>query len=99
MEYVKMLMNAQFGTYKIKAKDIGIITPFKEQKMLIMQQLAAKNWDQISVGTVDMFQGQERTVIIMSTARSQIFEHDNKKHIGLLSNPKVCYLMIACTKH
>lgn len=89
-----MLIGAKFGDYKIKQADIGIISFFKEQQIQIMERLAAINLDKIVVGTVEIFQGQERTIIILSTTRSKIYKHDNKNHLGFLSNPKVCYKLM-----
>lgn len=83
----------------ITAKDIGIVTPFKQQQMEIINRLAEIRLENITVGTVETFQGQERTIIILSTVRSKIFKHENNEHIGFLSNPKVCESIsqYACT--
>ena len=43
---------------------------------------------EIEVGTVEIFQGREKEVIIMSAVRTKLFHHDNCTHIGFLSNPK-----------
>ncbi|KYM99302.1 Putative helicase mov-10-B.1 [Cyphomyrmex costatus] len=86
--YVEILMNTKFKKHAITPKDIGIITPFTRQELNIKHHLAAMNLKDITVGTVETFQGQERNVIILSTVRSIIFKHNNKEHIGFLSNPK-----------
>ncbi|KYQ47345.1 Putative helicase MOV-10 [Trachymyrmex zeteki] len=86
--YVDILINTKFKKCKIAPKDIGIITPFTQQQLYIKHHLAAMGLKDITVGTVETFQGQERNVIILSTARSKIFKHDSKEHIGFLSNPK-----------
>lgn len=85
-----MLINTKFGKHIITPKDIGIVTPFKQQQIQIINRLAEIRLEDITVGTVETFQGQERTVIILSTVRSNIFKHENIEHIGFLSNPKVC---------
>nr|XP_033332456.1 putative helicase mov-10-B.1 [Megalopta genalis] len=87
--FVSKFMTAKIGAYTIKENDIGIITPFKQQKIMIQRKLNKKNLRNITVGTIESFQGQEKEIIILSTARSQVFQHDGKKHIGFLSNPKV----------
>jgi helicase MOV-10 len=93
VDYVKMLINTKFANCNITAKDIGIITPFKQQQLDIIQQLAVKRLEDVTVGTVEIFQGQEKPVIILSTVRSKTFEHNGKEHIGFLSNPKVSDLL------
>lgn len=89
--YVDILIRTKFGKRVVTEKDIGIITPFKQQQRDISHHLAAMNLKNITVGTVETFQGQERNVMILSTVRSKIFEHNGKEHIGFLSNYKVCY--------
>ncbi|XP_076277788.1 putative helicase mov-10-B.1 isoform X2 [Lasioglossum baleicum] len=86
--FVRKFMTATLGTRKIGENDIGIITPFKQQKIMIQKELYKKNLRNITVGTVETFQGQEKEIIIISTVRSRVFKHDGKTHIGFLSNPK-----------
>lgn len=72
----------------VSQKDIGIITPFTEQRKKIMFALEDINYNDIEVGTVELFQGQEKEIIILSTVRNKIFNHGNEDHIGFLSNQK-----------
>ncbi|XP_017877191.1 putative helicase mov-10-B.1 [Ceratina calcarata] len=82
-----LLKNTRIDGRKIGQNDIAIITPFREQKMMIENKLRNHSmWT--SVGTIETFQGQEREVIILSTVRSETFCHNGKEHIGFLSNPK-----------
>lgn len=85
---VEKLMHSKIGNREIKEEDIGILTPFRQQKIMIEKYLQSTN-NHTTVGTIEAFQGQEREIIILTTVRSQIFEHNNKRHIGFLSNPKV----------
>ncbi|XP_076642482.1 putative helicase mov-10-B.1 [Halictus rubicundus] len=86
--FVSTIMSATLGTRKVQENDIGIITPFKQQKIMIQKELYKRNIRNIAVGTVEIFQGQEKEIIIISTVRSKVFKHDGKTHIGFLSNPK-----------
>lgn len=86
-----LLIRTNFEDRTITPKEIGIITPFKQQQLDISYFLAVLNLKDITVGTVETFQGQERNVMILSTVRSKILKHDDREHIGFLSNPKVCY--------
>ncbi|XP_055326157.1 putative helicase mov-10-B.1, partial [Sitodiplosis mosellana] len=54
----------------ITDKDIGVISPYKKQCQIIRALLKLKNHDGISVGTAEIYQGQEKPIIIVSTVRS-----------------------------
>ncbi|XP_043249748.1 putative helicase mov-10-B.1 [Colletes gigas] len=84
----KKLMHAKIGPRKIQEEDIGVITPFKQQQIMINKCLDECGLKNITVGTVEIFQGQEKEIIILSTVRSKSFKHDGKDHIGFLSNAK-----------
>jgi len=49
-----------------------------------------ENWKEVSVGSTEEFQGQERRIIIMTTVRSQpdLLQHDFRHRLGFLRNPK-----------
>ena len=49
-----------------------------------------ENWNKVTVGSTEEFQGQERRVIIMTTVRSQpdLLQHDFTHKLGFLRNPK-----------
>ncbi|MFW6040876.1 MAG: IGHMBP2 family helicase [Thermoplasmatota archaeon] len=51
----------------VSAKDVGIITPYKDQKDLISSSI---NYEEIEVDTVDGFQGREKELILLSLTRS-----------------------------
>ena len=51
-----------------KDKTIGVITPFVNQRKLIEEMAAYAKLDNISLGTVHAFQGDEKDVILFSTA-------------------------------
>lgn len=48
--------------------------------------------DEITLGSVEKFQGNERKVIILTTVRGDAsnFKQDVKFNIGFLRSPKVC---------
>lgn len=51
-----------------KEKSIGIITPFVNQRKHIEEQLKVNSLNDVSCGTVHAFQGDEKDVILFSTA-------------------------------
>ena len=56
---------------KNKYQDVGIITPFRNQASLINKLLIKRNIEGIEAGTIHSFQGDEKKVIIFSTAITQ----------------------------
>jgi uncharacterized protein len=50
--------------------DILVVTPYNAQRKLITRRLAEAGFDDIRVGTVDKFQGQEAPVVFYSMATS-----------------------------
>ena len=74
----------------IRKEDIGIITPYARQVQKIRVALKVKDLGDISVGSVEAFQGQERSCIIISTVRSESehLSHDLKYNLGFVANEK-----------
>jgi len=58
--------------------------------------LEGKRWSDVTVGSVEEFQGQERLVIVISTVRSSDAHVplDYQFNLGFLRNPKVCLLSV-----
>lgn len=88
MDYIDLLLNTKFDNKQIQQSNIGIVTPYALQRSKIHQKLNEKYLKNISVGTVETFQGQERDVIIISTVRTCLYQHNEKIHPGFLANPK-----------
>lgn len=89
VDYVSMLMNDTKPP--VRPEDIGIITPYHRQAQKIRTLLNSQSIGKdIKVGSVEVFQGQERRVIILSTVRSET-EHlttDLRFNLGFVSNKK-----------
>lgn len=49
-------------------KTIGVITPFVNQKLAIEQRLKQEGLHQVTCGTIHAFQGDEKDVVLFSTA-------------------------------
>lgn len=81
---------ADNSSCSVQYSDIGIITPYRKQVEKIRVLLKHVGLEDIKVGSVEEFQGQERLVIIISTVRSSdvLLLEDVKCHLGFLSNPK-----------
>lgn len=76
-EVVRDLLKAE----DVTNKTIGVITPYKAQLKLITDKI--KGFENVSVRTVDGFQGQERDVIVFSAVRCN--EHG---YVGFLDDSK-----------
>ncbi|KAH8102228.1 P-loop containing nucleoside triphosphate hydrolase protein [Cristinia sonorae] len=74
---------------RITDNDIGIIAPYNAQNQRIRKTLKAVA-DEVKVGSVEEFQGQERRVIIISTVRSskEFIEYDLRHTLGFVANPR-----------
>lgn len=88
VNYVKKLLNSKRDGMCVRQEDIGVITPYKLQRIKIHEALECENLSNITVGTVEVFQGQERDIIIISTVRSVLYRNGERIHVGFLSNPK-----------
>ncbi|XP_032426598.1 putative helicase mov-10-B.1 [Xiphophorus hellerii] len=77
-EYLKSLIKyrRRNGLDKIGPKEIGIVTPYTKQVEKINaafhkdKDLVKEDLENVLVGTVEIFQGKESDVILMSTVRS-----------------------------
>ena len=75
---------------RVLPQDIGIITPYAKQSQKLRSLMKEYKYDDVSVGSVEQFQGQERRVIIISTVRTSegLIDFDVQHNLGFLVNPK-----------
>ena len=91
LSHVKDLL--AFRQSRLTPHDIGVITPYNKQVGRInmaLRQDADPDLRNVKVGSTELFQGQERRVILLSTVRSNadFIDFDKKHNIGFLDNPK-----------
>lgn len=85
--YYQKLMNMQ-----VKPEDIGIIAPYRQQTSKLRQVFKSMELPLPKIGSVEEFQGQERSIIIITTVRSA--EHqseantDAQRGLGFLRSEK-----------
>lgn len=85
IEFIRMLLAED--KYEIAQTDIGVVSPYKLQCKKIQENCEKNDFKHITIGTAEVFQGQERKVMIMSTVRS------GKRNLGdFLCNAQVCVL-------
>lgn len=82
-------------------KSIGVITPFANQKILIEQMVKKENLANVTCGTVHAFQGDEKDVVLFSTAitnqtRAGTYEwlKNNKELLNVATSRAVSKLII-----
>ncbi|XP_010014147.1 PREDICTED: putative helicase Mov10l1, partial [Nestor notabilis] len=87
MQYCSHLAKSEYTA--VPVTDIGVITPYRKQVEKIRFLLRSIDLADIKVGSVEEFQGQEYTAVILSTVRSHegLFG-DDKYCMGFLFNPK-----------
>lgn len=84
MDFVELLLNRK--DYKTSESDVGIVSPYKLQCKVIRQRCDKKGYKDIRIGTAEVFQGQERKVMIISTVQS-----GKKTLSSFLRNPQVSF--------
>ena len=85
VKYIKQLL--EDPGLKAKEEEIGVISPYRRQCQKIRLKLGES---EISVGTTEEFQGQEKRIIILTTVRSNpdFIQQDQLIQIGFLKNRK-----------
>ncbi len=83
-------------------KDVAVIAPYRRQVQKIREMMNKRfqsrrrlaDYTQVTVGSTEELQGQERRVVIISTVRSQeeFIEADVRHKLGFLKNPKRCVI-------
>ena len=72
------------GPRPLEQRDIIVVTPYNHQLRVVSAALAAAGLDDVPVGTVDKFQGQEAPVAILTMAASS--HSDVSRGMGFLLN-------------
>lgn len=89
IDFIKSLLSPSHTHFmKVSQSDVGVVTPYKMQRRKIAQACHRCNFDEITIGTAEVFQGQEKPIMILSTVRS------GGNRLGFVNNARVCYLCI-----
>lgn len=70
--------------YQLSESDIGVVSPYKLQCKIVRTYCESRGYKNITIGSAEAFQGQERKVMIISSVRS------GGKLGEFLANPQVC---------
>jgi len=88
LRYIESLLRMRQS--RLRQEEIGVITPYNRQMQKIQKLLKSQDLAGVKVGSTELFQGQERRVILISTVRSRrdFIGFDAKHKLGFLDNPK-----------
>ncbi|XP_055319847.1 putative helicase mov-10-B.1 isoform X2 [Sitodiplosis mosellana] len=95
MEYLRRIFKMPHR--EIAQSDVGIISPYRRQCEELMEKCKTLGYDGIQIGSVEVFQGQEKPIIIVSTVRSQMNNLgflDSKKRLNVLMTRAKCLLIV-----
>lgn len=84
IEYIKKLLLLEEKGRKVTEADIGVVVPYKLQSKIIKRICNGINLNEITIGTPEAFQGQEKPIMIATTVRSD-------GNLGFLNDPRVCF--------
>ncbi|SJL11598.1 uncharacterized protein ARMOST_15004 [Armillaria ostoyae] len=88
---VKNYCSSLIAKKGICAEHIAVITPYHAQRMKILNLFHRDSeLKDISVGSVEEFQGQERLIVIISTVRSNpdFLTSDIRRSLGFVASPR-----------
>lgn len=66
IEWIQKLLRGSL----VRPADIGVVTPYRKQCSMIIEELENNDLNNILVGSAETFQGQERKAIILSTVKT-----------------------------
>ncbi|KAH8280543.1 hypothetical protein KR018_009484, partial [Drosophila ironensis] len=90
--YVKRILNDGLDNgQKVSQEDIGIVAPYTAQGNLVTQLLRCQGHDNVKVGSVEIFQGREKLIIIATLVRSFT-------HMGFTNSPQRINVLISRAK-
>lgn len=93
IDYIKRLLTPDtISKRTIVQSDIGVVTPYKLQCKIIARECRKNGYGGVTVGTTEIFQGQERPVMIVSTVRTD-------GQLGFVKDPRVSLLNIFLFLH
>lgn len=68
--HIRKLLDCKMTGMGFTDKDIGIVSPYRSQCDRLRTMCKAAKYDNITVGTAEVFQGQERPIMVISTVRT-----------------------------
>lgn len=66
-KYIETLLNTQLCTRTVIQSHIGVVSPYKLQCDTISARCRKNSLEDITIGSAEIFQGQEKPIMIVST--------------------------------
>lgn len=82
VDYIKKLLLLDVKGRQVTQADIGVVVPYKLQCKILKRICRGIKLSDITIGTAEIFQGQERPIMIVSTVRTD-------GNLGFLSDIRV----------
>jgi superfamily I DNA and/or RNA helicase len=81
---------AKLTSKGVHFNEIGVMSPFRGQVVLIRRLLRAKLLGAVDVGTIEDYQSVKRNVIVLSLTRSSpdFVPNDKLRRVGVFGQPK-----------
>ncbi|XP_063229944.1 DNA replication ATP-dependent helicase/nuclease DNA2-like [Bacillus rossius redtenbacheri] len=85
----------------VRAEDVGVMAPYQQQVGLLKRVFAAKSdyHGRISVSTIDQYQGQEKSVVVITCTRSSPNRAADSGRGSILDDAKRLTVAITRSKH
>lgn len=88
IDQIRELVDSKPNNRQIKYSDIGVVTPYKLQCRIISRLCNRLSFSGITIGTAEIFQGQEKPIMILSTVRTGgVLGFVNSAQVGLVHCP------------
>lgn len=85
MRYIIELLDGKWNNEEVSLNDIGVVSPYRKQCDKIQALCRNKGFETLTVGTAEVFQGQEKKIMILSTVRTD-------GTLGFLKDKRVSYI-------
>ncbi|XP_058813019.1 putative helicase MOV-10 [Topomyia yanbarensis] len=80
--YLKKIFSEGICDRTVGQHEVGIISPYTKQVLLIKTLCKNNGWDNVEVGSTEQYQGREKPIMLISTVRSATAT------VGFLNNEK-----------
>lgn len=93
MNQINELVGSKVKDKEITCADIGVVTPYKKQCKILTRKCRDSNFTDITIGTAEVFQGQEKRIMILSTVRTGgVLGFVNSAQVSFFQHFFICFM-------